>query len=172
MAGGWCPHCQSRRRHKGRESRQAVTSVGAISLEGVYWMCPGCGVNEHAADRLLGDELLTAPMRELTCLMGVTQRSFAEASAVCENMLGVRLSDTTIAAKTEEEGRVRFMVYLLTVRYTTLISHIRSFEKNNRLLHTCIAPVRLRRVRLYSSSKQNPSAANREIQYDADWQFT
>lgn len=103
--GRECPHCQARRRHKGRESRQAVTSVGAICVEGVYWMCPGCGTNEHAGDRLLGDELLTAPMRELTCLMGVTQRSFAEASAVCEKMLGVRLSDTTIAAKTEEEGR-------------------------------------------------------------------
>lgn len=103
--GRLCPHCRSRRRGKGRETRKAVTSAGEVCVEGVYWMCPGCGVNEHGADRLLGDELLTTPMRELTCLLGVTQGSFADASAVCRKMLGVRLSGTTIAAKTEEEGR-------------------------------------------------------------------
>lgn len=103
--GRRCPDCGVNRRHKGRRPRTLISSVGEVRVEGVYWVCPGCGGQGHAADRLSSHTLLTPPMRELVCLLGVTQSGFAHAATACRKLLGVTLSTPTIAAATEEEGR-------------------------------------------------------------------
>lgn len=56
-------------------------------------------------DRLTGDGSFTTPMRELICLLGLTQRGFSHAATACQKLLGVSLSTPTIAAATEQEGR-------------------------------------------------------------------
>lgn len=102
--GRECPSCQGRRRHKGCAPLKLLTSVGEVCVEGVYWACPSCGQHGHAARRV-SVESITGPMRELVCLLGITQSSFAHASAALSKLLGVRLSAPTIAATTQEEGR-------------------------------------------------------------------
>lgn len=104
-AGRCCPGCGGTRRHKGRRGRTVIASVGEVRLEGVYWACPACGHKSHDASTLIGDDLFTTPMRELVCLLGVTQSGFAHAATACRKLLGVSLSTPTIAAATEEEGR-------------------------------------------------------------------
>lgn len=104
-AGRCCPGCGGRRRHKGRRGRTVITSVGEVRLEGIYWACPHCGRKHHDAATLIGEDLFTTPMRELVCLLGVTQSGFAHAATACRKLLGVSLSTPTIAAATEEEGR-------------------------------------------------------------------
>lgn len=99
-----CPCCQKRRRHKGRRSRTLISSLGAIRLEGVYWVC-GCGHREHTVDRLCVEGSFTRPMQELLCLLGVTQSGFARAADVSQKLLGVKLSPTTISQLCHEAGR-------------------------------------------------------------------
>ena len=102
--GRECPHCQGRRRHKGRATLKLLTSVGEVCVQGVSWRCERCGRQEHAARRV-STEWITGPMRELVCLLGITQSSFAHGSAAMEKLLGTRLSAPAIAACTQEQGR-------------------------------------------------------------------
>ncbi len=111
-AGRVCPHCQTRRRHKGRRARKVLTSVGHVAIDGVCWQCPdvargGCGRHEHASAclGLAGSVTTTAPMRELICLLGLSQGSFAHAGLALDKLMGLTLSTPTIAAMCEEEGR-------------------------------------------------------------------
>lgn len=102
--GRQCPHCQQRRRHKGLAPLKLLTSVGEVCVQGVSWRCDGCGRQEHAGRRV-STQWITGPMRELVCLLGVTQSSFAHASAAMEKLLGARLSAPAVAATSREEGR-------------------------------------------------------------------
>jgi hypothetical protein len=103
--GRVCQHCASSRRHKGRRPRKFLTSLGPVSLDGVCWQCEGCGRHEHASQRLGLDESTTAPMRELICLLGLSQGSFAHAGLALQKLLGVRLSTPTVACVCEEQGQ-------------------------------------------------------------------
>ena len=109
--GRQCPHCHARRRHKGRRPRKVLTSVGYVAVDGVCWQCDtdagGCGRHEHASARLGldGSVTTTAPMRELICLLGLTQSSFANAGTALAKLMAVKLSTPTIASVCEEEGR-------------------------------------------------------------------
>ena len=108
--GRTCPYCQARRRHKGRRRRKLLTSVGAVSIDGVCWQCPppragGCGRHEHASQRLGIEESTTTAMRELICLLGLSQAGFAHAGRAMHKLLSVKLSTPTIASLCEEEGR-------------------------------------------------------------------
>ena len=99
-----CPCCGRRRRHKGRRPRTLVSSLGAIRLEGIYWVCR-CGQREHTVGRVCGGGSFTRPMEALLCLLGVTQSGFAHAADVSRQLLGVKLSPTTLSQLCHEAGR-------------------------------------------------------------------
>jgi hypothetical protein len=105
--GRACPHCRAARRHKGRRPRKVLTSLGHVAIDGVCWQCESCGRHEHASTRLGldGSATTTAPMRELICLLGLSQGSFAHAGLALDKLMGLTLSTPTIAAMCEEEGR-------------------------------------------------------------------
>lgn len=103
--GRQCPHCHARRRHKGRRARKLLTSVGHVAVEGVCWQCEHCGRHEHATQRLGLEEVTTQPMRELICLLGISEGSFAHAELAMEKLLGAKLSAPTIASVCQEQGR-------------------------------------------------------------------
>ena len=109
--GRSCPHCQTPRRHKGRRPRKVLTSMGQVAIDGVCWQCEadagGCGRHEHASVRLglAGSVTTTAPMRELICLLGLAQGSFAHAGRALAKLTCVTLSTPTVASVCEEEGR-------------------------------------------------------------------
>ena len=99
-----CPRCKGRRRHKGRRSRGVLSCVGGIKLEGVYWYCTACGEGQHATDAL-APESVSGTMRQLVCLLGTTQASFAKASTVCQKVLGATISDEAIRRLCLRSGR-------------------------------------------------------------------
>lgn len=99
-----CPTCGRRRRHKGIRPRHLITSVGQICLEGPYWYCPDCGSGAHSMDTLV-DESMTSLMTQLVSLLGTSMASFAKASNVAYQFLGVRISDNTIRRTCLEQGR-------------------------------------------------------------------
>jgi hypothetical protein len=98
-----CPTCQARRHHQGVRSRRLLSSVGELTVRGIYWKCPfghGC---EHSADALAG-ESMSRLMRGLVCLLGVSLASFDKAELVARRILGVRVDDDTIRRRCEKEG--------------------------------------------------------------------
>lgn len=98
-----CPVCQGRRRHQGVRSRKLLSSVGELSVQGVYWKCPfghGC---EHSADTLVG-ETMTRLMRGMVCLLGVSLASFDKAELVARRILGFKVDDDTIRRLCQREG--------------------------------------------------------------------
>jgi hypothetical protein len=99
-----CPECGGRRRHKGRRFRGVLSCVGGIRLQGVYWHCPTCGRGEHATEAW-APESISGAMRQLVCLLGTTQASFAKASAVCQKVLGASISDEAIRRLCLKSGR-------------------------------------------------------------------
>lgn len=101
--GRVCPHCQARRRHKGRRARSVVGLLGALTLEGVQWHCD-CGTGSGHAIRDLYKHTISPPLRELVCLLGI-DGSFCEAQRRCRKLLGVTLSAKTIRRVTEAAGR-------------------------------------------------------------------
>jgi hypothetical protein len=110
--GRVCPDCGARRRHKGWRPRKVLTSVGEVAVDGVCWQCPprahgGCGRHAHASARLGLDSAatMTGPLRELICLLGLSQSSFAHAGLALEKLMHLRLSVPTVAGVCEEEGR-------------------------------------------------------------------
>ncbi len=98
-----CPHCGRRRRHKGRRTRGLLSSVGAISLSGVYWYCRDCG-GQHALEAL-ADGSASAMVRELLCLLGTSLMSFAKASTASKKLLGLPVSEAYIRRLCYSEGR-------------------------------------------------------------------
>jgi len=98
-----CPTCQGRRRHQGVRSRKLLSSLGELSVHGIYWKCPfghGC---EHSADTLAG-ESMSRLMRGLVCLLGVSLASFDKAELVARRILGVKVDDDTIRRLCQREG--------------------------------------------------------------------
>ena len=99
-----CPSCSARRRHKGRRHRQLISSLGTVSLKGVYWHCPQCSQGSNSVDQLLSEKFSPA-MTELLCLLGTSMSSFAVSSTCSHKLLGVRVSDNTIRKLCISQGR-------------------------------------------------------------------
>lgn len=96
--------CGGRLHHGGRREREVMSSLGPVPLNGVYRRCRSCGHTTHAVDAVSKDWLST-PMQELVTLLGVSMASFAKASAVCGQVLGVKLSPQTVCRVTQAAGR-------------------------------------------------------------------
>jgi hypothetical protein len=98
-----CPKCQGRRRHQGVRERKLLSGFGSLTVEGIYWRCPYCGTCGHAADALMTDSM-SALMRGLVCLLGVSLASFDKAELVAKRILGVKVDDDTIRRLCQKEG--------------------------------------------------------------------
>lgn len=96
--------CGRRLHHAGRRGREVMSSLGPVKLTGVYRRCRGCGQSTHAVDAV-GGAWLSGPMEELLTLLGVSMASFAKASSVCEQVVGVKVSPQTLCRVTESAGR-------------------------------------------------------------------
>jgi hypothetical protein len=73
-----------------------LTAVGVIELERVYFGCPGCGLGDFGADRVLGvDGSRTPRARRMACLAGVEQ-SFDRAARLLDELAGWRLDGETV----------------------------------------------------------------------------
>jgi len=98
-----CPRCGERRRHKGKRIRHLVSSMGQLSIEGVYWQCPACGLGDNSSNRLAG-EYVSGLMHELLCFLGTSMGSFSQAASASRKLLGVTVSDNTIRKLCVSEG--------------------------------------------------------------------
>lgn len=103
QASRQCPHCGARRRHKGKRIRQVVSSMGQVSVEGVYWRCPACGLGDNSSNRLIGEHV-SGLMHELLCFLGASMGSFSQAALASKKLLGVTVSDNTIRKLCISEG--------------------------------------------------------------------
>lgn len=99
-----CPACGEPRRHKGQRTRGVLSSVGGIRLRGVYWYCGPCARGEHATEAF-APESISGAMRQLVCLLGATQASFAKASRVCGKVLGASISQEAVRRLCLRSGR-------------------------------------------------------------------
>lgn len=98
-----CPHCKGRRRHQGVRRRRVLTSLGQVTVTGVYWRCPDCGLCGHTAEGIAPDSL-SGLLRQLTRLLGVSLASFHKAEVVAEALLGVKLDAETLRRRCMAEG--------------------------------------------------------------------
>jgi hypothetical protein len=103
QASRQCPHCGERRRHKGKRIRQVVSSMGQLSIEGVYLQCPACGLGDNSSNQLVG-EYVSCLMHELLCFLGTSMGSFSQAASASKKLLGVTVSDNTIRKLCISEG--------------------------------------------------------------------
>jgi hypothetical protein len=101
--GRACPHCTARRRHHGVRPRQVLSSVGELTIQGIYWVCASCGDCGHASEKLLGQSM-SLLMRGLVCLLGVSLASFDKAQLVSRRVLGVEVDDDRIRRLCLAEG--------------------------------------------------------------------
>lgn len=92
-----------------RQRPATVTTIlGPITLERPYYLCAACGQGQHPLDAALdlcaGSR--SAGLDELLALLGATQDSFADASAVLERLTLVQVSPNGARAATEALGAV------------------------------------------------------------------
>jgi len=99
-----CPDCGSGRRHKGRRQRKILTSLGAVVMEDVYWVCPHCGHSGRALDQL-APQPVSATMHGLMCLLGTALSSFDKAQKAADQLLGVPVDAETIRQHCLAQGR-------------------------------------------------------------------
>ena len=98
-----CP-CGSLRRHRGRRPGRLDSSLGTISLTGIYWQCPVCGDGVHAVD-LASEDRLSGVLKDMVLLLGVASASFDKAEVLSQKLLGIRVDDDTIRRTCEAEGQ-------------------------------------------------------------------
>jgi hypothetical protein len=99
-----CSRCGGTRRHRGRRSRRLDSSLGTITLQGIYWQCPDCGDGVHSVD-LVSEDRLSGVLKELVLLLGIASGSFDKAEVLSQKLLGVRVDDDTIRRTCESEGQ-------------------------------------------------------------------
>jgi hypothetical protein len=95
--------CGAARRHRGERPRQLATSLGSITLRGIYYQCEWCGQSAHGVD-LASEQRLSEVLKELVLLVGASTGSFDKAELLCQQMLGVRVDDDAIRRFCEAEG--------------------------------------------------------------------
>jgi hypothetical protein len=101
-----CPDCGGRRRHQGVRERRLNSSLGTLALRGIYFKCTVCGACQHGVD-LAGQEQVSALMKDLMLLAGVSSASFDKAQVVSRHLLGVDVDDEAIRQLCLREGRLR-----------------------------------------------------------------
>lgn len=101
-----CPTagCGSSRRHKGTRAQKVLTSLGSVTVEDVYFVCPRCDSSGRGAARLI-DASVSAPMHGLMCLLGASLSSFEKAQTAATQLLGVKVDGETIRQHCLGEGR-------------------------------------------------------------------
>ena len=99
-----CDACGAQCRHKGERERRLDSSLGTMTLRGIYWACPRCPSRRHSVD-VAGDEPLTHAMKNLVMLAGVAAGSFDKSALIMERMLGVKIDDDAIRHLCLSEGQ-------------------------------------------------------------------
>ena len=97
-----CPH--QHRRHQGVRSRRLETSLGQVTLRGIYWACPCCASRQHSAE-LVDDQQITHLFKDMLVLAGVASTSFDKAQVLSRELLGVDADDEAIRQLCLHEGR-------------------------------------------------------------------
>lgn len=97
-----CPH--QRRRHQGVRSRKLESSLGQVTLRGIYWACPCCASRQHSAE-LVDDQQITHLFKDMLVLAGVASTSFDKAQILSRELLGVDADDEAIRQLCLHEGR-------------------------------------------------------------------
>ena len=99
-----CPGCGGRRRHRGRQQRQQVSTLGTCHLEGIYWQCPDCGSSVQSVD-MVSPQRYSPAMAEAVLLLGVNCTSFAKGELLAKKLMRVELDDDTIRRHCEMAGQ-------------------------------------------------------------------
>lgn len=81
-----------------------MTAAGLVTVRRRYLVCPACGSGCHPRDGWLGlDGFLSRQAQRLACLAAASW-SFDRASALLDELCGLRVSDTTIRAAAVAAG--------------------------------------------------------------------
>ena len=81
-----------------------AAAAGLVRLRRRYLVCPACGSGSHPRDGWLGlDGFLSRQAQRLACLAAASW-SFDRASALLDELCGLRVSDTTIRAAAVAAG--------------------------------------------------------------------
>jgi hypothetical protein len=102
-----CP-CGQAAAYQRQRPATVTTILGPITVERPYYLCATCGHGQHPLDATLdlcaGSR--SAGLDELLALLGATQDSFADATAVLERLTLVHVSPHGARAATEALGAV------------------------------------------------------------------
>ena len=99
-----CPGCGGRRRHRGRQQRQQVSTLGTCHLNGIYWQCPDCRSSVQSVD-LISPQRYSPAMAQAVLLLGVNCTSFVKAQLLAGKLMRVELDDDTIRRHCEAAGQ-------------------------------------------------------------------
>ena len=102
-----CP-CGQTARYQRRRPATVTTLLGTITIARAYYQCPGCRQGQAPLDTQLQVAAggLSAGLTELLALLGATQDSFAQATAVLERLCLVDVCPNSSRAATEDLGAV------------------------------------------------------------------
>jgi len=99
-----CPMCQTKKRHRGRPSRQIETATGTIEVKRRYDECIPCKLLETVADAHVGlEDRYTVGLRCLITYVGV-EKSFTKAAETLKRLCGLKISHVTISKLCNEEA--------------------------------------------------------------------
>jgi len=100
--------CGALARYERLRSASVTTLLGRISLERAIYACAQCGARQAPLDQQLQFAAggLSLGLQELLALLGATQDSFAQASAVLERLCLVQVCPNSARAATEDLGAV------------------------------------------------------------------
>ena len=99
--------CGQPARYAGRRAKTFLTALGPVELSRAYYHCPACNAGFFPRDRSLGLEA-TSLSPAATRMVGTVAAcvSFAEASALPDDLAGLRLSPKHVERAAERSGAV------------------------------------------------------------------
>lgn len=99
-----CPGCGRKRRHQGVRPRHLCSSLGKMTVSGVYWPCPGCGLCGHTLDMLV-EGSMTGVLRAMVIAAGTAAASFDKAEVLVRALSAIKTDDETIRRVCLSRGR-------------------------------------------------------------------
>jgi hypothetical protein len=99
-----CPQCQTKKRHRGKPTKQLETAAGQIKVKRRYDECIPCQRLQHVVDAILGlEDRYTVGMRALTVYAGAG-KSFEQAKKDLKFYRGLDVSHMTIRKLCDKEA--------------------------------------------------------------------
>jgi hypothetical protein len=102
-----CPHCQQRADFHSHRAHRPTSLLGPIRYERASCLCRRCGQGCFPFDEQAGLSArpLTPARERAVALAGIVADSFEKAAALGQEMVGTRLSESTVERTTEEAGQ-------------------------------------------------------------------